>query len=143
MYKVKGGLTLKMRRRLMSAARSAIQMRSKEPDVNIALQLLERDLINVPLHCFGHHNRCSPDFCLAAKNRLQQEPQGTVNSNNVEDDDKDDSNFQAKQSLTRKGCGGRLSNMIPQQKRTLDEVDQQLPMSIHNLYMTFKPWLAD
>ena len=77
----------------MSAARSAIQMRSKEPDVNIALQLLERDLINVPLHCFGHHNCSSPDFCLAAKNRLQQESQGTVNSNNVEDDDKDDSNF--------------------------------------------------
>ena len=93
MYKGKGGLTLKMRRRLTSAARSAIRMRSKEPDANKALQLLERDLINGPLHCFGHHNNCSPDFCLAAKNRLQQEPQGTVDSYNVEDDDEDDSSL--------------------------------------------------
>ena len=90
MYKGKGGLTLKMRRRLTSAACSAIRMRSKDPDVNKALQLLERDLVNGPLHCFGHHNHCSPDFCLAAKNRLQQKPQGT---NNVEDDDEDDSSL--------------------------------------------------
>jgi len=45
------------------------------------------------LHCFGHDNNCSPDFCLAAKNRLQQEPQGTVDSNNMEGDDEDDSSL--------------------------------------------------
>ena len=31
------------------------------------MKLLERDLQNGPYHCFGHHDRCSPDFCLVAK----------------------------------------------------------------------------
>ena len=70
-YKGRGGLTEKMRRRLTSAARCAIKMRSKENDINKAQKLLEKDLINGPFHCFGHHSRCSPDFCSTAKDRLQ------------------------------------------------------------------------
>ena len=60
-----------MRKRLTSAARSAIRMRSKEADRNQALRSLERDMINGPLHCFDHHHRCCPDFCTTAKERLQ------------------------------------------------------------------------
>ena len=66
-YKGRGGLTQKMRCRLTSAARCAIKMRSKEQDMTKAIKLLERDLQNGPYHCFGHHDRCSPDFCLSAK----------------------------------------------------------------------------
>ena len=33
-----------------------IRMRSKESDQKKAVKLLERDLINGPLHCFGQHN---------------------------------------------------------------------------------------
>lgn len=62
-YKGVGGLTSKMRQRLVSATRCAVKMRSKEPDRKKAIELLERDLINGPLHCFGEHDRCSPDFC--------------------------------------------------------------------------------
>lgn len=69
-YKGRGGLTLKMRCRLTSAARCAIKMRSKEPDITKAVKLLERDLQNGPYHCFGHHEKCSPDFCLSAKERV-------------------------------------------------------------------------
>ena len=65
-YKGSGGLTLNIRRRLVSAARSAIRMRSKEEDTAKALELLKRDLINGPRHCFGIHTHCSPDFCTAA-----------------------------------------------------------------------------
>ena len=36
-----------------------------------AVKLLERDLQNGPYHCFGHHGRCSPDFFLSAKERLE------------------------------------------------------------------------
>ena len=71
-YKGKGGFTQKMRRRLTGAARCAIRMCSKESDTSQALRSLEKDLINGPLHCFGHHDHCSPDFCSTARERLQQ-----------------------------------------------------------------------
>ena len=73
-YKGKGGLTTKMRKRLVSAARSAIRMRSREPDRKKAVKLLERDLINRPRHCFGSHTECSPDFCSTARdNAISQD----------------------------------------------------------------------
>ncbi len=71
-YKGAGGLTLKMRQRLVGAARCAIKMHSKEPDRKKAIKLLERDLINGPLHCFGLHDNCSPDFCSTVKEKLNQ-----------------------------------------------------------------------
>ena len=58
-----------MRKRLVSAARCAIRMRSKEPDRKKAVKLLERDLINGPNHCFGIHDGCSPDFCSTVRQR--------------------------------------------------------------------------
>ena len=70
-YKGRGGLTEKMRRRLTSAARCAIKLRSKDPDTANTVKLLERDLLNGPYHCFGHHNGCSPDFCVTAQERVE------------------------------------------------------------------------
>ena len=66
-YKGKGGLTLQMRKRLVSAARCAIRMRSAEPDRKKAVKLLQSDLVNGPKHCFGLHHACSPDFCSTAR----------------------------------------------------------------------------
>ena len=68
-YKGKGGLTQKMHKRLTSAARCAIKMRSQEPDTRKPVKLLEQDLVNGPLHCFGLHSRCSTDFCKVARER--------------------------------------------------------------------------
>ena len=68
-YKGRGGLTQKMCCRLTSAAHCAIKIRSKEPDTTKAVKLLEQDLQNGSYHCFGHHDRCNPDFCLSAKER--------------------------------------------------------------------------
>lgn len=62
-YKGKGGLTLQMRKKLTSAARCAIKMRSREDDRRKGVKLLEKDLRNGPYHCFGIHNGCSTDFC--------------------------------------------------------------------------------
>ena len=70
-YKGRGGLTQRMRQRLTSAARCAIKMRSREPNVAKAVKLLEKDLQNGPYHCFGQHTNCSPDFCQVAKERDQ------------------------------------------------------------------------
>ena len=66
-YKGRGGLTEKMRRKLVSGARCAIKMRSKEVDRREGIKLLKRDLWNGPNHCFGNHQHCSPDFCTTAR----------------------------------------------------------------------------
>ena len=76
-YKGKGGLTLKMLKRLTSAARCAIKMRSKEPDRRNAINLLRKDLLNGPLHCFGHHQKCSSDFCTTSQQRQAQNSTST------------------------------------------------------------------
>ena len=72
-YKGNGGLTVKMRRRLVSAARCAIKMRSRESDRKLGIRLLKADLKNGPSHCFGHHSNCSPDFCSSARDQLQND----------------------------------------------------------------------
>ena len=72
-YKGRGRLTQRMRCRLTSSARCAIKMRSKESDIAKAVKLLAQDLQNGPFHCFGHHEKCSPDFCLSAKKRVQMD----------------------------------------------------------------------
>ena len=50
-YKGKGGLTEKMRKKLTTSARCAIKMRSIEPDRESALKQLKVDLINGPYYC--------------------------------------------------------------------------------------------
>ena len=52
-YKGSGGLTLKMRKRLVSAARCAIRMYSMECDKKKASAALRRDLENGPKHCLN------------------------------------------------------------------------------------------
>ena len=71
LYKGRGGLTQKMCCKLTSAARCAIKLRSKEPNMDKAVKLLEHDLQNGHKDCFGRHERCSPDFCLSPKERLE------------------------------------------------------------------------
>ncbi len=73
-YKGSGKLTLKMRKQLVSSARAAIRMRSKEDDRKKSLAALKHDLQNGPLHCFGFHQHCSTDFCKSARERAQQQP---------------------------------------------------------------------
>ena len=68
-YKGKGKLTEAMRKRLTKAARCAVKMRSAESDKRLAVQKLQHDLHNSPLHCFGIHDNCSKDFCKVAQQR--------------------------------------------------------------------------
>ena len=62
-YKGRGKLTVAMRKRLTTAARCAIKMRSAESDAKRGTELLRQDLRNGPLHCFGIHSYCSTDYC--------------------------------------------------------------------------------
>ena len=72
-YKGKGKLTESMRKKLTKAARCAIKMRSKEENRNLAIKKLQQDIHNSPLHCFGQHQACSPDYCKIAKSKLTSE----------------------------------------------------------------------
>ena len=65
-YKGSGGLTLKMQKRLVSSARPAIKMRSRENDAKKSLATLKHDIKNGPLHCFGFHQHCNTDSCKTA-----------------------------------------------------------------------------
>ena len=88
-YKGSGNLTQKMRRRLVSAARCAIKMRSTEPDRNLGVRLLKRDLLNGPNHCFGNHAKCSPDFCSTVRDQLSNSSnftQETTAPGEIDDD---------------------------------------------------------
>ena len=65
-----------MRKRLTKLARCVIIMRNQESNKVQAVQKLQNDLVNIPLHCFGCHSKCSPDFCKTAqKNNEQQQQQ--------------------------------------------------------------------
>ena len=50
-------------------------MRSQEADKVQAVKKLQQDLLNSPLHCFGSHSNCSPDFCKTARQQEQQQQQ--------------------------------------------------------------------
>jgi len=65
-------------------------MRSQDPDRKKAIKLLEQDLRNGPLHCFGYHDKCSIDFCKVARQRksLSQESvsgSSSTDANNLDD----------------------------------------------------------
>ena len=66
-YKGKHKLTECMRQKLTKAARCAIIMRSKESDKRKAAALLQEDIINGPLHCFGSHHKCKSDYCKVVR----------------------------------------------------------------------------
>ena len=63
-------------------------MRSQESDKAAALVSLRKDLVNGPLHVFGIHTNCSPDFCTT-KQQQQQQPGQTENGDEVPTDDED------------------------------------------------------
>ena len=57
-----------MRKRLASSIRCAIINRSKIADRKKAARLLQKDILNCALHCFGSHHNCSADYCKVVKN---------------------------------------------------------------------------
>ena len=67
-YKGRGKLTEQMRKRLASSIRCAIINRSKIADRKKAARLLQKDILNCALHCFGSHHNCSADYCKVVKN---------------------------------------------------------------------------
>lgn len=113
-YKGSGKLTEKMRKKLVTAARCAIRMRSEESDRTEALKALRKDLVNGPRHCFGLHDDCSPDFCTKARNHPSQATSsGDGDEETTEDpadepDDLDGKHLKKKKSIKARyrGRGG-------------------------------------
>jgi len=79
-YKGRHKLTESMRVRLTKAARSAIIMRSKLTNKHHAASLLQDDILNAPLHCFGSHHRCKPEYCKVVKHNQSLSNDSTSNS---------------------------------------------------------------
>ena len=50
------------------AAQCAIKMKSKEETRSTAIKKLQKEM--VPLHCFGLHQACRPDYCKTTKSKL-------------------------------------------------------------------------
>ena len=83
-----------MRKKLTKAARSIILFCSQETDQKQAIHKLQQDLLNGPLHCFGCHSKCSPDFyktkrqeqCNHGSNKTQPDNTDTITTTTVTED---------------------------------------------------------
>jgi len=74
-YKGRYKLTEAMRKWLTKSACCVIIMSSQESNKVQAVPKLQNDLVNIPLHCFGCHSKCSPDFCKTAQKNTEQQQQ--------------------------------------------------------------------
>ena len=78
-YKGKGKLTKLARVRMTGAMRAAIKVHSlshKAGNSKAALDL-RNEILNIPLHVFGYHEKCSAHFCKVVQGKLRL---GEVNS---------------------------------------------------------------
>ena len=71
-YKGKHKLTEAQWKRQASAVKCAIIMRSNDVHTNkvdkkTAAKLLQEDILNSALHCFGSHHKCKPDYCKTVR----------------------------------------------------------------------------
>jgi len=71
-YKGRNKLTEAQRKRLATAVRCAIVIRSKqvennELDKKEAAKQLQEDILNAALHCFGSHHKCKADYCKTVR----------------------------------------------------------------------------
>ncbi|KAJ8314129.1 hypothetical protein KUTeg_008690 [Tegillarca granosa] len=89
-YKGKGGLTKRVRVRIVSAVRCANKMRSKEANKSKAIKLMNHDVRNTVHHIFGDHSRCT-NFCKSkvykscnSKNEVSHKPKDNTELPSVE-----------------------------------------------------------
>ena len=73
-YKGRHKLTEGQRKRLASAVRCAIIMRSNDVDTKKvekrrAAFLLQEDILNSVYHCFGSHHKCKADYCKKLRSK--------------------------------------------------------------------------
>ena len=90
-YKGRHKLTESQQKRLASAVRCAIIMRSKEfsekkLDKSQTAKALQDDILNSTLHCFGSHHKCKPEYCKTVKALSSQPKNKSSPESNVSDD---------------------------------------------------------
>ena len=81
-YKGRHKLTEGQRKRLASAVRCAIIMRSNDVDTKKvekrrAAFLLQEDILNSVYHCFGSHHKCKADYCKKLRSKQPSVPSPT------------------------------------------------------------------
>ena len=82
-YKGKHKLTETMRQKLTKAARCAVIMRSKESNKHKAAALLQEDILNGPLHCFGSHHKRKADYCKVVRSLEKENTNGNASQSVV------------------------------------------------------------
>ena len=58
-------------------------MRSKESSKHKAAVLLQEDILNGPLHCFGSHYKCKADYCKVVRSLEKENTNGNVSQSVV------------------------------------------------------------
>ena len=119
-YKGRNKLTEAQRKRLASAVRCAIIMRSNEVKDNkvdkiTAAKALQEDILNAALHCFGSHSKCKPDYCKTVR-ALQS-------STNVNDSQQSDIPFSSSSDLSHSSTDVSM-NSSTSSTSTLDDISQ-------------------
>ena len=84
-YKGRHKLTEVQRKRLASAVRCAIIMRSKDVDAKKvdkkrAAKSLQEDILNSVYHCFGSHHNCKADYCKKIRSNQPSIPSPTTDA---------------------------------------------------------------
>ena len=77
-YKGKHKLTESMRQKLTKAARCAFIMQSKESNKHKAAALLQEDILNDSLHCFGSHHKSKADYCKVVQSLEKENTSGNT-----------------------------------------------------------------
>ena len=99
-YKGKHKLTESMRQKLTKAARCAVIMRSKESNKHKAAALLQEDILNGPLHCFGSHHKCKGDYCKVVQSLEKENTSGNTSQSIIACFDKSNQSIDEANSST-------------------------------------------
>lgn len=121
-YKGRHKLTEAKRKHLTSSVRCAIIMRSKDADTKKvdkkkAAKLLQEDILNSVLHCFGDHHKCKADYCKTVRAAQPSIPSPTkdaiVSSNIASSTDKHFLDVSDASSPTQDISSSFLSDSFP------------------------------
>jgi hypothetical protein len=153
--KGKNKLTKVIRVRLTTAVRCAIRMRSKEKDRGKATNQLKHDIMNSVHHIYGHHDKCSTDFCKVAQGKLQQCKDAEKDLNESSHDNVDRDAFEesylhwtegTKEADMEESRGPNKEGTVPIEKELLAEVTRllcRLADKAHRLINNFTTNLAE
>ena len=92
--------------------------------VKKAVELLNRDLLNGPLHCFGIHSHCSNDFCTVTRENQEPSNSNMQNSQSASPPIMMTSQHHHPQSSMRVGVAAPMMKMMMTLKVCMQKVSE-------------------